>query len=167
MEPISCFKPQAREGDTDEVGHVNNQVYLRWMEEAARGASANNGWPTERYLQIGCVWVAREHWVEYLRPCFPGDDLTMYTWIQTPEANRCLRRYALKRGPKLAFVAATEWVFIDMKAQRGTDLPPEFLPSFETVPANDPRLLELGIARCVHWLPVVNLGKTTTDSTVL
>lgn len=164
MQAIYSFHPVVQENDIDEVGHVNNQVYLRWMEEAARGASAYFGWPTKRYLEIGCVWVAREHWVEYLRPCFPHDNLTMYTWIQAHEANLCLRRYALKNGEKLAFVAATEWVFIDMKARRGTSLPKEFLESFQTVPAEDPQLTQLGISRCVRWTPVIHWQKTTKDS---
>lgn len=42
--------------DLDELEHVNNTVYMRWMEKAAREGSALAGWPTERYLtEINCA----------------------------------------------------------------------------------------------------------------
>lgn len=53
--------------DIDVLEHVNNRVYLRWIEEVATNHSAKKGYDAKRYLEIGCVWVAREHWIEYLR----------------------------------------------------------------------------------------------------
>ena len=56
------------EASIDILGHVNNREYLRWMEEVAIEHSAALGWPQERYMAEQHVWVAREHWIEYLRP---------------------------------------------------------------------------------------------------
>ena len=66
-------------------------------------------------LQRGEVWVAREHWIEYLRPCYEGDELTVFSWVANLSGPRSLRRYAIKRGARLVSLGATEWVYIDYK----------------------------------------------------
>ncbi len=151
--PINAFEYTVTEEDTDELGHVNNRVYMRWLEESARAASALRGWGSEAYLTRGYAWVARQHWIEYLRPCVPGDKVTVYTWVEASAGARSLRRYCFKRGPKVCIVAATEWDFIDLKTRRAVAVPDSVLSQFEPVPADDPRLKELGIARQVRYEP--------------
>ena len=65
----------------DILGHVNNREYLRWMEKAAIEHAASLGWDAKRYLQRGETWVAREHWIEYLRQTYEGERLTVYSWL--------------------------------------------------------------------------------------
>lgn len=91
------------EASIDILGHVNNREYLRWMEEVAIEHSAALGWPQERYMAEQHVWVAREHWIEYLRPALLGDHLSVYTWLQETAGPICLRRYAVVRGPHRAY----------------------------------------------------------------
>lgn len=140
--------------DLDELEHVNNTVYMRWMEKAAREGSALAGWPTERYLtEINCAWVVRKHWIEYLRDCRLGDTVEIYTWVQDLHQNISLRRYAMKVNGKLCCVAATEWVFVDLAARKATELPAAVVSCYTLVPDGDERLKELGIARPVRYLP--------------
>ena len=61
----------------DRLGHVNNCEYLRWMEAAATAHAAQNGWAYADLVGIRRMWVARQHWVEYLKPAFLGEELTM------------------------------------------------------------------------------------------
>ena len=65
----------------DVMGHVNNQEYLRWMEEIAIEHSTAQGWPMERYLNSGASWYVRSHFIEYLRPALLGDEITICTWL--------------------------------------------------------------------------------------
>ena len=154
MPAISAKKFTVKDTDLDELNHVNNRVYLRWMEEAARFASAENGWSTERYFEEGTgAWVAREHWVEYLRPCKLGDEITVYTWVQSLAGPASLRRYVMKNGPKICCVAATEWNYINLSTRRAETVPAELAACFELVPQDDARLKELGIARFVRFAP--------------
>lgn len=44
-----------------ELGHVNNEVYLHWMNQAAAAHSAALGWPAAVYLNQGQGWVVRRH----------------------------------------------------------------------------------------------------------
>ena len=70
------------------------------------------------------VWVAREHWIEYLRPALLGDHLSVYTWLQETAGPICLRRYAVVRGRTVLTRAATEWAHIDFKTKRAV-MPPD------------------------------------------
>lgn len=102
----------------DVLGHVNNREYLKWMERIATHHAAAVGWSFEALRAMGRTWVAREHWAEYLRPCFEGDVLDMFSWIQSWRGAASLRRYAIRRGEDLLFVGATEWVFVDFEKKR-------------------------------------------------
>lgn len=70
----------------DVLKHTNNKVYLQWMEEAALEHSSALGWSIERYLQYQGGFVAAGHYMEFHRPTFLNDQLTMYTWVQNMNA---------------------------------------------------------------------------------
>ena len=87
--------------------------------------------------------MAREHWIEYLRPCVLGDTVTVYTWVEALDESRCLRRYAMTKAGKLVCNAATEWDFINFATKRRT--------AFKLIPAGDGCLKALGIGRALRY----------------
>jgi acyl-CoA thioester hydrolase len=127
----------------DEFGHVNNQRYIAWMQEVATAHSAANGWPMERYLQIGAAWVVRSHFIEYLRPAFAGDALDIDTWAASLALREVIRKYLFRRADQLVARAETKWVYVDIKSGRPKRIPQELLASFEAVPDDDPELTHL------------------------
>lgn len=129
----------------DVMKHTNNKEYLRWMEEAATAHSSLLGWNTERYFKVGQAFVAKAHWIEYLRPTFLGDRLTMYTWVENMQDKTSLRRFYLMRDKKVCMLGATQWAFIDIETGRGQSIPEEVSSSFFCVPSSDKELKELGI----------------------
>ena len=137
----------------DMLKHVNNREYRRWLEEAAIAHAASLGWTTEVYLKRHEAWVVREHWIEYLRPTFLGDKLTMYTWVQNVSGSRSLRRYALVKGNRVVSCGATEWAYIDFVNGCAKDVPQDVIESFTYVAPDDERLEALGIDRCVRFEP--------------
>ena len=151
---IARYEVKVLPADIDVLDHVNNRVYLRWVEEAARYASDVNGWTTDDYLKLGAAWMAREHWIEYLRPCALGDTIEVYTWIHAYSRGRSFRRYTMKNAGKVCCIAATEWVFVDLNTRHAIDCPKEVSERFVVVPSDDVRLKELGISRCVRFTPL-------------
>lgn len=143
--------------DIDMLEHVNNRVYLRWMEEAATAHAARCGWTFEELKNVNRAWVARQHWIEYLRPALLGDELTLYTWVQGSKRFSSLRRYALKRGDELLMVGATEWVLINLEKRTpvSTDLPSEraLVECFDALEPGHPALKALGLVRMVRFAP--------------
>jgi acyl-CoA thioester hydrolase len=124
----------------DEFGHVNNQRYIAWMQDVAMAHSAANGWPMERYLQIGAAWVVRSHFIEYLRPAFAGDALDICTWASSLALREVVRKYSFRRAGQILARAETKWVYVDIKSGRPRRIPEELLASFEAVPDDDPEL---------------------------
>ncbi|HJR23529.1 MAG TPA: thioesterase family protein [Dongiaceae bacterium] len=127
----------------DAFGHVNNQRYIAWMLEVATAHSAANGWPMERYLQIGAAWVVRSHFIEYLRPAFAGDALEICTWAASLALREVTRKYLFLRAGQVLARAETKWVYVDIKSGRPKRIPEELLASFETVPDDDPAVAGL------------------------
>src|SRR5215471_7827750 len=64
--------------DIDEQNHVNNTVYLRWVQEVATAhwrAVATVG------AQEAIGWVVLRHEIDYKVPACVGDDLVLRTWV--------------------------------------------------------------------------------------
>ena len=61
--------------DLDELLHVSNIVYIRWIQDVAVAHSASVGLTLEEYRQRGAVFVVRRHEVDYLRPALPEKTL--------------------------------------------------------------------------------------------
>ena len=116
----------------DAQGHVNNIVYLQWMQDIAIDHTTAVGWPMERYISVGCAWVARSHYIEYLRPAFKDEPITIYTWISGMEHKSCPRHYLFTRDTDRAVLgrAKTVWVYVDMKSGRAIPIPEDMRASF-------------------------------------
>jgi acyl-CoA thioester hydrolase len=67
--------------DIDALGHVNNVVYLRWMQEAAT-AHWEAAAPAE--LRGAVSWVVVRHEIDYKAPAFDGERLVARTWVGEP-----------------------------------------------------------------------------------
>ena len=137
----------------DVLNHVNNKEYLRWMEEAATKHAAHCGWDFEALRAVNRTWVARQHWIEYLRPAYLKDDLVLCTWVQSAKRVSSLRRYALLRGEELVMVGATEWVLVDFEKRRPALITPEIIDCFIPLAPDAPELKALGINRLVRFAP--------------
>lgn len=120
--------------EIDDLGHAANFHYIRWLQDAAVAHSTANGWPPERYNELGAGWVVRSHDIVYLRPAFEGDRLTIRTWVADLGRATSLRRYEIRNqhGEVLA-EAGTDWAFTDYARQRAIRIPPEVAGDFQVV----------------------------------
>ena len=120
--------------DIDDLGHAGNYHYVRWLQHAAIAHSTANGWPPERYDELGAGWVVRTHHISYLKPAFEGDDLTITTWVAHMQSATSLRRYEIRNeaGVVLA-TAATDWAFVNYARQRPVRIPAEVASCFIVV----------------------------------
>jgi len=130
---------QAGERDIDANGHVNNIVYVQWMQDAAIAHSDALDC-TALTSAAGCCWVARSHHIEYLRPAYAGDRIAVITWIvDATRKSSSVRRYQMVRDTDGAVLAKGEtlWVFIDMQTGRPRSIPAEVIGCFEVVPVDE------------------------------
>ena len=119
----------------DELGHVSNLKYLAWMQDIAIQHSAARGWPVERYLENGAVWVVRSHFITYLRPAFAGETITLGTWVAELKQRSSSRRYLVRRASdQQALVEAeTIWVYVDRQSGRPRRIPDELRAAFDVI----------------------------------
>lgn len=97
----------------DENGHVNNVVFVQWMQDVAIAHSDAVG-GTAAMRESGGSWVVRSHQVEYLSPAYAGDGIEVETWVTGFHRVRSLRRYRFVRTSdgKLLARGETDWVFV-------------------------------------------------------
>jgi len=65
-------------GDIDEQNHVNNTVYLRWVQDVA---TAHWQAIASSEAQKGIGWVVLRHEIDYKAPACLGDDVVLRTWV--------------------------------------------------------------------------------------
>jgi acyl-CoA thioester hydrolase len=119
----------------DVNGHVNNLEYLRWMQEVATAHSSAHGWTMERYHETRTSWVVRSHHIDYLRPAFAGDTISLLTWIADIQDIASTRKYLFWRPGNNQVLAKAEtlWVFVNGATGRPGRIPDEFKTAFEVV----------------------------------
>jgi acyl-CoA thioester hydrolase len=121
----------------DELDHVSNIAYLRWVQEAAKAHSAAVGWDSAAYFAIGSVFVVRRHEIEYLAPVREGERVRVSTWIQSWTAVTSERHTHIDRAGDGAPVvrAKTLWAMIDFATGRPRRVPAEIREAFAKEPA--------------------------------
>ena len=99
-------------GDIDALGHVNNVVYVRWVQDAA---VAHWRAATTDAEKAEAVWVVARHEIDYRRPALPGDRVLARTWVGAANGNLFERHTEIRRQSDDALLARarTLWVPVD------------------------------------------------------
>ncbi len=130
MEPVSKAKFSHRikvqPTDIDTLGHVNNVVYVRWVQEVA-GAHWHHAASPE--LQNRCLWVVLRHEIDYKSPAFLEDEITGYTWVGDYQGAKFDRFVSLYRSvsEQLLAAAKTTWCLLDAQTMRPKRIDEEVL----------------------------------------
>jgi acyl-CoA thioester hydrolase len=118
-------------GDIDEQNHVNNTVYLRWVQDVATAhwrAIATS----EAQKTIG--WVVVRHEIDYKAPASLNDEIVLRTWVGkatrlTFERFTEIRR---NRDGRLLSKARTLWCPINAQTSRPVRVSAEVRAQFST-----------------------------------
>ena len=123
--------------DIDAYDHVNNAVYLTWLDRAAWSHSATLGVPLERCLGMRRGMAALRTEIDYLCAAVRGDTVQVATWIARSDGRlRCERRFQVVRpadGRTLAR-AMTEYVCINLDSGRAARMPALFVRAYVVTP---------------------------------
>jgi acyl-CoA thioester hydrolase len=115
--------------DIDEQDHVNNTVYLRWIQEVATAhwrAIAN----AEAQETIG--WVVLRHEIDYKTPATLGDKIVLRTWVGKATRLTFERFTEIRRssGGQLLSNARTLWCPINAQTGHPIRVPTEVREQF-------------------------------------
>ena len=107
----------ARSEHIDELGHVNNAVWVQWIQDLA--VAHWNAVADPAHIQA-FIWVVIRHEIDYLRPALEGDVVTGRTWIEEGPKGARFNRYMEFAGAdgKPRIRAKTTWAMIDRETGR-------------------------------------------------
>ena len=119
----------AQPEDIDELGHVNNAVWVRWIQDMATAhwqAVAPQD-AIDRY-----IWVVTRHEIDYRGNVCAGDIVTGRTWISEPPKGARFWRNVSFAGPhgKVKVAAKTNWAIIERATGRPVRVPADLAKLF-------------------------------------
>jgi acyl-CoA thioester hydrolase len=119
----------AQAEDIDELGHVNNAAWVRWIQDVATAhwRAVSDPAHVEAY-----VWVVIRHEIDYLRAVLPGETVIARTWVgEAPKGARFDRHVEfLGQDGKPRVRARTTWAILDKATGRPLRVPPEVAAPF-------------------------------------
>ena len=121
------FTPEA--SDIDANGHVNNVVYLRWIQDMATSHWAARQPPAD---QTGWAWIVLRHEVDYRRALLLGETARARTWVAPKPEGPRFDRYVRIDGPDGAMCAQarTVWCLIYSATGRPKRVPQDMVDRF-------------------------------------
>lgn len=101
--------------DIDRQGHVNNVRYVQWVQDVAVAH-----WQTSATAEqlANVTWVVLRHEIDYLRPAFENEEITVSTWVGKASAAKSERFTEIRRGEKILVQAKSIWCALDLKTLR-------------------------------------------------
>ena len=113
--------------DIDHMGHVNNSVYLKWVQEAVVRYWESLAPPDAIARHL---WVALSHEIQYRRPAFLDDIVVANVIADRLEGARALFTTVIKRGEDVLAEVKSTWCCLDADSLRPTRLAREIAERF-------------------------------------
>jgi len=123
--------------EIDEYAHVNNTIYLQWLDRIAWAHSAALGMPLERCLNLRRGMAVRHTRVDYLEAALLGDNLLIATWIIACDGRlRCTRRFDILRTTdgKHVMEAEIDYFCLNLDTGKPSRFPREFAEHYTVMP---------------------------------
>ena len=115
--------------DLDDVNHVNNVIYIHWVQEIAK-----EHWKSRVSNEMikNYYWVLLEHQIKYLNPALLNDKIMIKTYIEKTEgirSNRIVEIYN-RNNDKLLVKSKTIWCLINAKTNKPNRITDEIRKAF-------------------------------------
>jgi acyl-CoA thioester hydrolase len=113
----------------DELGHVNNAVWVQWIQKVA---VAHWDSVALQAHKDAYYWVVVRHEIDYLRPAREGDLVIARTWVADAPQGARFERFVEFTGPdgKVCVRARTQWAIIDKALGRPIRVPSDVVAPF-------------------------------------
>ena len=117
MDSVFTLKRTVIEKEIDALNHVNNIVYLEWIQDIAykhwNVLTKNN--PQTKY-----VWYTIRHEIDYLKQAVLGDEITVKTWVGETKGVKSVRHVAIYKEAVLLAKSATTYCLLNTETKRPT-----------------------------------------------
>ena len=119
----------------DILGHVNNVVYVAWMQNVATAHIEALDLGLKEYIELKHAMVAVEHQVQYRKAAMLDDEVILRTWFYDINALYSFRQYAFYRAKDsaLLFTGSTKWACIEIATGRPKRMSPTFIQAYQPI----------------------------------
>ena len=118
--------------DIDHMGHVNNSVYLKWVQDAVVDYWRSVAPPD---AVASHLWVALKHEITYLKPTFLQDSVVAEVIAEKVDGARAMFTTVLHRGEEVLSEIKSSWCCLDAASLRPVRLAREVIARFLPPPA--------------------------------
>ncbi|WP_166042585.1 thioesterase family protein [Sphingosinicella sp. YJ22] len=101
--------------DIDHMGHVNNAVYLKWVQESVV-AYWEKAAPAEAVSSH--LWVALKHEITYRKPAFLKDPVIAEVVADGMQGARAFFSTLIKRGEDILAEVKSSWCCLDADTKK-------------------------------------------------
>lgn len=128
MSPVFTKEHTVVTNEIDSLHHVNNVVYLSWIQDVA-----NDHWAIlkEGHNTEGYVWVVVRHEIDYLRQAVLGDVVQIRTWVGKTEGVTSIRHVEISKEDKVLVKAQTTFCLLDAKTFKPARITQDILAVLE------------------------------------
>ena len=113
--------------DIDHMGHVNNAVYLKWVQDAVVDYWRSVA-PADAVASH--LWVALKHEITYLKPTFLQDSVVAEVIAEKVEGARAMFTTVVRRGEEKLSEIKSSWCCLDAASLRPARLAREVIARF-------------------------------------
>ena len=132
QEPLNTFQftIRVKAEDIDDLEHVNNVVYLRWVQNVA---AAHWEKVASDEMKRKYSWVVLRHEIDYRNPALLDDELTVHTWVSSCEGVRSVRNVKFLQAASGKVVAETKttWCLLDSQTMRPRRIEQDIISIFQ------------------------------------
>lgn len=138
FETAPLMRRIARSEEIDVQGHVNNAVYLTWMQEIA---TAHWRAVVSPELAARFTWVVLRHEIDYRGELLEGDRVDVRTWLGRASGPRFERYTDIRKegGARPSAEALSTWCLIDIDRRKPARVGGEIFEPFGVSPSPIPR----------------------------
>lgn len=127
--PVFELRLEAGPEHIDELGHVNNAIWVQWIQKVAvaHWEAVSDAAHREAYF-----WVVVRHEIDYLRAALEGDSILARTWVGDAPRGARFDRFVEFTGPsgQICVRARTQWAIIDKALGRPIRVPAQVIAPF-------------------------------------
>ena len=124
---------------SEEIPHVNNAEYVRWIDRTAELATDAVGLTREMLLEANRMWFVARHEIDYRAESFEDDKLVIATWISDYSRIRATRRTLIHRPTdgKTILDASTSWAYVNLETRKLVRMEQDVIDRFPVAAPED------------------------------
>lgn len=121
---------EINQDDIDNLNHVNNAVYVKWMDYVA---STHWNELSKDHSLSNYIWVVSRHEIDYKSEALLDDDIIAKTWVGETRGVTSERFIEFYKGDTLLAKSKTIWVLLDAKTFKPTRIRENVLKVLEPI----------------------------------